>query len=144
MVVTSGGGYPLDATFYQISKALICSMNIMRRGGPIIVACECREGVGNPEFREIMGSVNNYQEFVEKYSDPGDFVIDQWCAQNIYQAADHAGSIYVYSSGLSDDDLKRMGMTKIDNVQETVNDLIETCPDTIIVPDGPYVVGMVE
>ena len=144
MVVTSGGGYPLDATFYQISKALICSMDIMKRGGGIIVACECREGMGNPEFQGIMGSVSNYQEFTERYSDPKDFVIDQWCAQNIYQAAAHAGPIYVYSSGLSDDDVKSMGMIKIDNVQETVNDLINTYPNTIVVPEGPYVVGMVE
>ena len=143
MVVTSGGGYPLDATFYQISKALICSMDIMKRGGPIIVACECREGIGNPEFSEIIRSGCSYQEFTERYSDPKDFVIDQWCAQNIYQAADHAGPIYVYSPALSNDDLKSMGMIKIDDVQETVNNLIKTYPDTIVVPEGPYVVGMV-
>lgn len=144
MVVTSGGGYPLDATFYQISKALICSMDIMKKGAPIIVACECREGIGNPEFSEIICSGCSYQEFTERYSDPKDFVIDQWCAQNIYQAADHAGPIYIYSPALSNDDLKSMGMIKIDDVQETVNDLIRTNPNTIVVPDGPYVVGMVE
>jgi len=143
MVVTSGGGYPLDATFYQISKALICSMDIMKKGGPIIVACECREGIGNPEFSEIICSGCNYQEFTERYSDPKDFVIDQWCAQNIYQAADHAGPIYVYSPALSNENLKSMGMIKIDDVQETVNDLIKTYPNTIVVPEGPYVVGMV-
>ncbi len=144
MVVTSGGGYPLDATFYQISKALICSMDIMKKGGPIIVACECREGIGNPEFSKIICSGCSYQEFTERYSDPKDFVIDQWCAQNIYQAADHAGPIYVYSPALSNNDLKSMGMIKIEDVQETVNDLIKTYPNTIVVPEGPYVVGMVE
>jgi len=65
----------------------------------------------------------SYKEFTERYSDPKDFVIDQWCAQNIYQAADHAGPIYVYSPALSNEDLKSMGMIKIDDVQETVNDL---------------------
>jgi len=144
MVVTSGGGYPLDATFYQISKALICSMDIMKKGGAIIVACECREGIGNPEFSDMICSGYSYKEFTERYSDPKDFVIDQWCAQNIYQAADHAGPIYVYSPALSNEDLKSMGMIKIDDVQETVNDLIKTYPNTIVVPEGPYVVGMVE
>ena len=48
LVITSGGGFPLDATFYQISKALICAMDILKRGGDIIVACECREGLGQP------------------------------------------------------------------------------------------------
>ena len=144
MVITSGGGYPLDATFYQISKALICAKDIMNKGGAIVVACECREGIGNPEFCEIMRSGCGYQEFCEKYSDPKDFIIDQWCSQSIYQAVDHAGPIYVYSPALSSDDLKSMGMIKIDDMQETVNDLIRTCANTIVIPDGPYVVGMVE
>ena len=144
MVVTSGGGYPLDATFYQISKALICATDMMKRGGPIVVACECREGMGSREFREIMGSVSNYREFVEKYSEPKDFVIDQWCAQNIYEATDYAGPVYVYSSGLSDEDIGSMGMIKIHDVQETVNDLLPKHENAVVVPDGPYVVGMLD
>jgi len=144
MVVTSGGGYPLDATFYQISKALVCSMDILINGGTIIVACECREGIGGPEFRDIMCSVSNRREFSERYSDPKDFVIDQWCAQNLYQVVDHAGSIYVYSPSLSNDELKRMGMIKIEDVQETVNELLPEHKDVVVVPDGPYVVGMVK
>ena len=143
MVVTSGGGYPLDATFYQISKALICSMEILKPGGTIVVACECREGIGNPEFCDIMRSVSGYQDFTERYSDPKDFVIDQWCAQNICQAVDHAGPIYVYSPFLSSDDVTRMGMIKIEDVQETVNELLPAHKDVVVVPDGPYVVGMV-
>ncbi|MFH1082735.1 MAG: nickel-dependent lactate racemase [Pseudomonadota bacterium] len=144
MVVTSGGGYPLDATFYQISKALVCSMDILINGGTIIVACECREGIGGPEFRDIMCSVSNRREFSERYSDPKDFVIDQWCAQNLYQVVDHAGSIYVYSPSLSNDELKRMGMIKIEDVQETVNRLLPEHKQVVVIPDGPYVVGMVK
>lgn len=144
MVVTSGGGYPLDATFYQISKALVCSMDILTKGGTIVVACECREGIGGPEFRDIMCSVSNCREFSERYSDPKDFVIDQWCVQNIYQVVDHAGPIYVYSPSLSNDELKRMGMIKIEDVQETVNELLPEHKDVVVVPDGPYVVGMVK
>ncbi|MBU0733096.1 MAG: hypothetical protein KKG10_02975, partial [Proteobacteria bacterium] len=142
--VTSGGGYPLDATFYQISKALVCSMDILINGGTIIVACECREGIGSPEFRDIMCSVSNCREFSERYSDPKDFVIDQWCAQNLYQVVDHAGSIYVYSPSLSNDELKRMGMIKIEDVQETVNRLLPEHKQVVVIPDGPYVVGMVK
>lgn len=144
MVITSGGGYPLDATFYQISKALICAKDILKEGGTIIVVCECREGLGSPEFCGIMRSVCSPQEFFEGYCDPEDFVIDQWCAQNIYQALDHAGQVYVYSSGLSHDDLKNMGAVKIENVQETVDELLPGYGNVVAVPDGPYVVGMVK
>ena len=91
-----------------------------------------------------MRSGCGYQEFCEKYSDPKDFIIDRWCSQSIYQAVDHAGPIYVYSPSLSNDDLKSMGMIKINDVQGTVNELIEAYPNTVVVPDGPYVVGLVD
>jgi nickel-dependent lactate racemase len=144
MVISSGGGYPLDATFYQISKALICAKNILRKGGTIVVACECREGLGSLEFCGIMRSGCSPQEFFRGYCDPENFVIDQWCAQNVYQALDHAGRVYVYSPFLSHEDLQKMGAVKIENVQETVSRLLETHASAVAVPDGPYVVGMVK
>jgi nickel-dependent lactate racemase len=143
LVITSGGGYPLDATFYQVSKALVCAMDILKKGGTIVVACECREGFGSAEFSGIMRSVRSPREFFEGYSDPKDLVIDQWCAQNIYQALDHAGHIYIYSTGLSHDDLEKMGATKVKNVHETVSALLKTHPNAVVVPEGPYVVGIV-
>ncbi|MCP4578916.1 MAG: nickel-dependent lactate racemase [Deltaproteobacteria bacterium] len=143
MVVTSGGGFPLDATFYQISKALICARGILKPGGTIVVACECREGLGSPEFCGIMRSTCDFQEFTKCYGEPKDFVIDQWCAQNIFQAADHAGKIYIHSSGLSHGDVEKMGALKIENLQQTVDELLKTHPETVVVPEGPYVVGRV-
>jgi nickel-dependent lactate racemase len=144
LVITSGGGYPLDATFYQMSKALIGAKDILKKGGTILVACECKEGIGNPEFCGILRSVCSPQEFFEGYCDPENFVIDQWCAQNIYQVMDYAGKVYVYSPGLSQEDLEKMGATKIENVQETVNELLPGHENVVLVPDGPYVVGMIK
>jgi nickel-dependent lactate racemase len=144
LVITSGGGYPLDATFYQMSKPLIGARDILRKGGTILLACECGEGLGNPEFCGILRSVCNPQEFFEGYCDPENFVIDQWCAQNVYQVMDYAGQVYVYSPGLSQEDLEKMGATKIENVQETVNGLLSSHENVVVVPDGPYVVGMIK
>ena len=91
-----------------------------------------------------MRSVCSPKEFFEGYCDPENFVIDQWCAQNIYQAIDHAGQVYVYSKGLSRDDLDKMGAIKINNLQGTVNQLLKSHPKTVVVPDGPYVVGRIK
>jgi nickel-dependent lactate racemase len=143
LVITSGGGYPLDATFYQISKALICAKNILKRGGTIVVACECREGLGSFEFCGILRSVCSPQEFFEGYCDPENFVIDQWCAQNIYQVLDYAGEVYIYSPGLSYEDVMKMGAIKIEDVQSTVTRLLDRHEKVVAVPDGPYVIGMV-
>ena len=144
LVITSGGGYPLDATFYQISKALICAKDMLKKGGTIVVACECSEGMGNPEFCEILRTVSSPRAFFRDYCDPKDFVIDQWCAQNIYQALDHAGQIYVYSPGLTQEDLSKMGMIKVHNLQDTIHDLLGSHEHVVVVPEGPYVVGQVK
>jgi len=143
LVITSGGGYPLDATFYQVSKALIGARDILKRGGTILVICECREGLGSPEFCGIMRSGCSPKEFFQGYCDPKDFVIDQWCAQNIYQVLDHAGKVYVYSPGLSPEDAKKMGLITIEDPRETLDALLETPSKAVVIPDGPYVVGRV-
>lgn len=145
VVITSGGGYPLDATFYQISKALICARNILKKGGSILVACECREGLGSPEFSGILRSCCSPQEFNSRHCDPSGFVIDQWCAQNIYQALDYAGSVYVYSPGLSEKDINNIGARKVDDLQSAVDSLVAGGAARVaVVPAGPYVVGMVK
>jgi nickel-dependent lactate racemase len=144
MVITSGGGYPLDATFYQISKAMIFARDVLKEGGTIVVTCECREGLGSPEFCGVLDSVCSFQEFSDRYCDPKDFVIDQWCAQSIYQALAHAGKVFVYSPGLSQEDLDRVGATKIEDLQGTLNDLLASHPKVAAAPEGPYVVGMIQ
>jgi nickel-dependent lactate racemase len=144
LVITSGGGYPLDATFYQMSKPLICAKDILKKGGTIFLACECREGLGNAEFCGILRSVCSPQEFFEGYCDPENFVIDQWCAQNVYQVMDYVGKVYIYSPGLSQEDLEKMGAIKVENIQETLHGLLSSHEDVVVVPDGPYVVGMIK
>ena len=121
---------------------MIAARDILKKGGTIVVACECREGLGSPEFCGIMTSVCSLQDFFNGYCDPKDFVIDQWCAQSIYQAIEHAGQVYVYSPGLSQADLEKTGAIKIENIQETVDRLWDSHPGVVAVPDGPYVVGI--
>lgn len=144
LVVTSAGGYPLDATFYQVSKGLIAARNILRRGGAIIVACECREGLGSAEYCKMIAEGNTPEVFFNIRSDPENFDIDQWCLQTTYQAVDHAGRVYVYSPHLREEDLTGLGMTKIDDIQAAIDNLLPTHPSVAVSPEGPYVVGLVD
>lgn len=142
LMITSGGGFPLDATFYQISKALTCARNVLRKGGDIVVACGCQEGLGGREFSGILRSVGSLAEFRARYQDPRDFVIDQWCAQSIYQALDHAGKVYIYSPGLKSEDVEKMGAVRVDDLQRTVSQLAARHARVGLSPEGPYVVGV--
>lgn len=143
LVITSGGGFPLDATFYQISKALTCAKNVLRKNGTIVVACGCQEGIGGKEFSGIMRSTGGLAEFRELYADPKNFVIDQWCAQSIFQALDHAGEVYIYSPGLAAQDIEKMGAIPVTDLQQTVKALAARATRVAFSPEGPYVVGVV-
>lgn len=143
LVITSAGGYPLDTSFYQVAKALTCAHDILKPGGKILVTCGCREGLGNEEFCEIMRTKPTPEDFCAYHCEPDNFVIDQWCAQNIYQALDKAGKVYVYSPGLSKEDIEGFGAVKVDDVQATVDELLAKADSAVVVPPGPYVVGKV-
>jgi len=53
IVVTTNSGYPLDMNLYQAVKGMRAAELIVRDGGDVIMAAECREGVpgGSPHDR---------------------------------------------------------------------------------------------
>ena len=44
VVLTTGSGYPLDQNLYQAVKGMSAAYQIVRRGGTILCAAECRDG----------------------------------------------------------------------------------------------------
>jgi lactate racemase len=56
---------------------------------------------------------------------------------------EHAGKVYIYSSGLTAEDATKMGVTKVDDLQGTIDRLLKEDNRSVVVPDGPYVVGRV-
>lgn len=54
IVVVSPGGYPADIDLYQAYKALDNALEVVKRGGTIILVAECVEGHGNQVFYDWM------------------------------------------------------------------------------------------
>jgi nickel-dependent lactate racemase len=144
LMITSAGGYPLDATFYQVSKGLIAASNIIREGGNIIMVCECREGLGSQEYCALVREGRSVDDFMVHRCKPENFEIDQWCLQTTYQALAKAKNVYVYSPFLEESELKAIGITKIDDVQAAVTTLLTDHQTVAVSSEGPYVVGMLD
>ena len=49
-----------------------------------------------------------------------------------------------YSPELTEEDLKPLGIIKVEDLQATVDKLVTESESIIVVPEGPYVVGVVE
>jgi len=54
IVVVSAGGNFADATLYQACKALDNSLDVVKRGGVIVLVAECSKGHGNQVFYDWM------------------------------------------------------------------------------------------
>lgn len=66
VVVVSAGGYPKDLNLYQAQKALDNAQHAVREGGAIVLAAECREGLGEETFAAWMESARRPEDLVER------------------------------------------------------------------------------
>ena len=144
LVITSGGGAPMDATFYQCGKGLLGAKAVCRPGGVVIMVCGCAQGIGSDTYSELAGACGCLEEFTCKYADPQNFVMDQWALQSYFQALKRIGHVLVYSPGLSAEQLRPFGVQKIHDLQKEIEELLPDCPRVAAMPQGPYVVGLVD
>jgi nickel-dependent lactate racemase len=69
IIVVSAGGYPADINLYQAYKALDNSLDVVKRGGVIILVAECPEGHGNQVFYDWMvrlGDLKNVEHEIKR------------------------------------------------------------------------------
>ena len=69
IVVVSPGGHPADMNLYQAYKALDNALQIVKRGGVIILVAECDEGYGNQIFYDWMaklGDLKNVEREIKR------------------------------------------------------------------------------
>ena len=144
LVITSGGGAPMDATFYQCGKGVLGAKAICRPGGTVILICGCAQGVGSETYAQLVGACGGLEDFACRYADPRNFVMDQWAAQSYFQALGRIGRVLVYSPGLTAEQLKPFGVQKINHLQEEVDSLLAEHPRVAAMPQGPYVVGLTD
>ncbi len=66
IVVTTGAGYPLDATFYQSVKGMVAALPVVKPGGTVILAAGLSEGIGSPEFQRLFDDYPTLDAFMER------------------------------------------------------------------------------
>ncbi|MFQ5458713.1 MAG: nickel-dependent lactate racemase [Myxococcota bacterium] len=145
VAVTSGGGFPLDATFYQSIKGMIGCLNILRAGGTIILAARVSEGIGSPDFQRLLREAGNPERFMGRLFEPGFFVPDQWMVQHLCQVLRKAKAIVV-SEGLPPGAPGPGWIGRARTVEEALRQAIDDRGEeatVAILPEGPYVLPTV-
>jgi nickel-dependent lactate racemase len=87
IVVTTNGGYPLDQNLYQCPKGLSSALNCAKKGGVIILAVGCRDGLGGENFGRMMQEGSPAELMERIMATPADKSIsEQWCVQRFAEA----------------------------------------------------------
>lgn len=122
VVVTTNSGYPLDINLYQAVKGMSAAAQVVREGGAIVIAAECREGIGHPHFREILEMAHTPAGLLDVVYRPGFLKVDQWEAQMLANVLLRA-PVYLYSDRLSPEDARLAQVVPVGDVGETVREL---------------------
>ena len=82
VVLTTNSGYPLDQNLYQAVKGMSAAAKVVRPGGTIICAAECRDGLPNHgSYGEVLASRPSPEALLEMIHTPGYGVPDAWQVQ---------------------------------------------------------------
>ena len=144
-VVTSAAGYPLDKTYYQTVKGMVGPLDILEPGGNLIIASDCSEGLGSPEYVEAQRRLIDFgrEGFFADISKKRYADIDEWQTQMQLKPM-KVGSVSLYTKGLNAEQQALTGVRVIDSVEQAIAASVRDSGDrrVAIVPEGPYVVPM--
>ncbi|NKB69593.1 MAG: nickel-dependent lactate racemase [Candidatus Latescibacteria bacterium] len=146
IVLTSSAGYPLDLTFYQAVKGLTAVLPIVAPGGTILIAAQCAEGVGGPEFSQLLSQTASVEEFIQRLQDPDFFVVDQWQLQELCKVMQKA-RVLLYSQGIPEGFHQHLLVDLVPSVEEGLQQALQRHGDgarIAVVPKGPYVLTRVQ
>ena len=143
-VITSGGGYPLDMTFYQCIKGITAAENMVRAGGRILMVGACSEGVGSAEFSEMMTRYGSDGEFLRGYEGVP-VTVDQWQLEKLALVTQKNDVLYSVP-GLPREYQSKVWGRAYAQPQEAVEALcagLSPGARIAVVPEGPYVLAQV-
>ncbi|MFJ7977212.1 nickel-dependent lactate racemase [Peribacillus sp. NPDC096379] len=146
VVITSNSGYPLDQNLYQAVKGMSAAHKIVKKGGTIIIASECSDGLpSHGNYSKIFDMAKSPQELLDLINSPNFKMFDQWQVQKqtvIQVWAD----VYVYSK-LTDEQVNGAMLKSSHNIEQTLEELKQIYGDDMsvaVLPMGPLTIPYVE
>ncbi|OWJ59086.1 nickel-dependent lactate racemase [Inquilinus limosus] len=142
-VVTSSAGYPLDKTYYQTIKGMVTPLDILAPGGTLIIASECSEGFGSPEFRDAQTRLVELgpERFLATLTAKSLAEIDEWQTEMQLKSL-RLGRVELYTTGLGAAERGITGTGLVDDLDAAIAASVARSndPAVAIIPEGPYVI----
>ncbi len=143
VVLTTNSGYPLDQNLYQAVKGMSAAAKVVKPGGTIVCAAECRDGLpDHGAYGEILRSRPSAQSLLDMIQAPGYSRPDQWQVQ-IQAQIQLKAEVFVHAGGLSDHALRAAHFEPAGDVAGTTVGALERAgPDATlcVLPRGPQTI----
>ena len=151
LLVTCGGGYPLDQTFYQTVKGMCTALPALGPDTTLLQISGCGEGIGSRAYTELMRSWgSDWRGFLEHIeANRHETELDQWEFQVQCRVLHRIGSeqLWFATDGIPPAEQQHLGLTPIlgegDAVQRAQRAIDDYLSDhrgarVAVIPEGPY------
>jgi nickel-dependent lactate racemase len=142
IVITTNSGYPLDLNLYQGVKGMSAGARVIKEGGTLILAAECREGLpANSPLDQLLRSASSPEEILAMLAQPGFVRAEQWQAQ-IQALVQRKANVLVHSS-LPDEIVRAAHLTPCRDIGATVTSILQQHRNgarIAVLPQGPLTI----
>ncbi len=142
LVVTTNSGYPLDQNLYQGVKGMSAGARVLKAGGTLILACECRDGVpARSSYENILRSASTPEEMLARLAAAGVCLPEQWQAQ-IQGLIQRRARVFLYSS-LPEATVRAAHLIPCRDIGATVKELLRNKVNGErigVLPQGPLTI----
>jgi lactate racemase len=143
VVVTTNAGFPLDQNLYQSVKGMSAGATVVREGGTIVCAAECRDGFpDHGSYREVLESAPSPRALLDAIEARPETVPDQWQVQ-VQAKVQSLARVVMHTSFLSDQALAAAHLEQTADIAGTVADALGAAgPDArvCVLPEGPQTI----
>jgi nickel-dependent lactate racemase len=143
VVLTTNSGYPLDQNLYQAVKGMSAAATIVKPGGAIICAAECRDGLpSHGSYGAVLASQPTPQALLAMINAPGYSTPDQWQVQVQAQIQTKA-QVLVKTAGLAPDEVRAAHFTPTEDVAAAVREALQRAgpgATLCVLPQGPQTI----
>jgi nickel-dependent lactate racemase len=127
---------------YQGVKGMSAGARVVKPGGTVILAAECREGVPtNSPLDKLLRSASGPGEILKLLNTPGFVRPEQWQA-HIQSLVQQKAKVLIHSS-LSDEVVRAAHLTPCRDIGATVHELIHATGNgarVAVLPQGPLTI----
>src|SRR5215468_1502317 len=124
VVLTTNAGYPLDQNLYQAVKGMSAAAKVIRSGGTIVCAAECRDGLPNHgSYGQVLASRPTPAALLEMINTPGYAVPDAWQVQ-VQAQIQMKARVLVKNGFMSDDEIRAAHFEPVADVRRGVCDAL--------------------